>query len=838
MQVWSQGFAGLRLSLSPGWYPLATHIGGNERRRLLELLAAGVEDIDYIAEFDWPADAGVDHLDLRRTVVLVRVPASVERGDELLRQIRAKLGSVRLGLIQHATSDSWPDVAWLEREVKVPLLDWLHRQLHATTHPLARHGLANLPLDELATLTAEPIELLEMLDRIIAHRVRHGTGGLEDWRRSIAQVSVERFAARFEQIDPGQRAAALELVIVRHDQPIVARSELEGQAELLAEAGLAAVWGNDMMLGPLAQAVGKREMLPRLLRLVPTTAWSKASRKELAKAIPPFTNLPRANLVVPELAYSHWPAVIPEVPPVLFGDPPRSLGEGYDMISAAAQWDSRFLFAAYSRSAAAVPNWVESARTFLVELGDRRRFDLDLEHGHIARFDALDREFVRGSASGYLRWFALTFLLRFADSTRALDLLEDELERSREFVIGAQLTAACHALRGDLHARRGLYESAIESWTLADTTHQGVHGNWPARARSQLTFRRILAHQRLDQAYAAFALLAGLDVQAISLDESGAPQMCAELMRLQLRRYEQLGHDAGDFGEAVQPLLDQPRALQAGGELGIPIEGAQIASASVTIARAAVALEFGDWPRAIECVGEVDATLDTPEGRRALLLEATIDGTLGDLDKATSTFRALCERTTTTHDPLLLALAHRGLSSFPDASDLTPHRAALDRAIEIERELGLPDADLIEIERAGWALAGGRVSGEVFETALDRLSPIASESPALAAASMQAQLRVITLLLSSARANDEQPEATLVEGLVRLVADRVDGSALSPWFDLACEQLLALAEHQLDAGQPGPARTLLDAIDPLIAHAPRYRAQLERLAARCDRRPE
>lgn len=804
MRVWSQGFPGLVLSLAPAWYALPTHIEGRERRRLLELLAAGHEDIDHVAELEWPlAKPVIDRLELQRSLVLLSVPAGGETAEEVLVAVRAQLGRVRLGLVQHEQPDTWPELSWLEREVKSPLLDWLDPQLHDPGHPLARLGLAELPLHEIARVTPEPVELLELLDMLVDRRLRFGDGS-GDWSDSVAQVIAERFARRVARVPVADRAGALEMVVIHHDDPVVARDQLGGPAVALAHAGLAAIWGADVTLGPLAQAAGKREMLPRLLRLLPAAWWSPVSRAELTKALPVLAHVPRANLVAPEPAYSRLPAVMPE-PPEGVLDLDLELG------------DRKAHLLAWLGRPRQVSLFSFALHPVLLELDDALRFELDVEQGRIARFDALDRELDAGDpARAYLRWLALTYLLGRADTIEALELLERERERAHTSTLEPGLDAAFWALRGDLAARRGDYLLARSSWTEARSRLP-----YADRGADQLlSLRQSLVELRLELANEAASSFVSIDLEDVDYGDAtqralGFVQLSiiAHLVDLQVHWAQRLGSKPPGVPQSLDMLADSLRRF---------LDQSLWRAAELDLVRAAICLETSDWPGAIEVLERLDKDLDTPTGRRALLLDATVSAVLGDHESGASDLRALCKRCTRTHDPLVEALALRGLAAvIPaattaaglDQASVQQARQSLDRALEIERELGLPDAEILALERAGWAVLGGQ-PGSVFQAALDRVP--AAGAPALAAASMQVQLRVIFMLIAAARASRTLPDQTLIDGLVGLAPEGDEGRGFGPWFDLAVEHLLAIAADQLEAGRSDAVRTLLDRIRPLV----------------------
>lgn len=823
MRVWPSSFAGLRLTLSPGWYPLPAHIKGLERRRLLELIAAGVEDVAFIAELEWDAlDNLGPQLELHRTLALVRVPDGVAAGADVVRMLGAKLGSVRVGLVQRETAGDWPELAWQERQIKVPLLNWLREQLHAATHPLTRLDVRVLPVDELAQYTPEPVELLVMLEEVVAHRMRHVEGGVAaaGWRRSIEQVVIERFASRFRAVDEARAAEALELVIVHGDQSVVNVPDRLVGARALAAAGLASMRGSDMLIGPLARFAGRRDKLPRLLTLLPESAWSEVSRRELGRAMPPLFMLPRAVLMVPEPPYSRWPAFFPPVP-----EPLRVLTRSVPPFESGSFWCREIIehggLSGRQLDLFPEPEWIDSILTMLTEIGDEAHIAVDVERGRLHRFDTIDddwsgtenaRRWAYGAeVRAYVRWLGLTLLMGHVHGADAYRLIRGEIAQALNLGPSPMLRGSLLALLGDTHALLADYSAALETWEQAATLWPNTTDEDGGLGVYRVSMRRILGHIRLEQAGAA---VTGIESSTFSPRASDldfvVENICYDLLTLMKTWAARLGVEL--------PLRSRVHRRSS------PPEPA------LTITRAAVALELGDWPRALELTRTLDATLETPEGARALLLDATIRGALGDVDAAAGMIAVVREHAREHEDLLLRALSHRALASFSsDPSRQAEYHDAIEAASELEQKLGLPDTLLLDVERTGWELMAGNATGEQYEEAVHRLRAAASGAPSLAGASMQTQLRMIALLISSARAKGETPSTKLVDGLVALVSGGANARDISPWFDIACEQLLELVKARIDAGAHTDALSLIATTRRLVADDARYLAQLDHL---------
>lgn len=141
--------------------------------------------------------------------------------------------------------------AWLESELKVPLFRALQRSLRAPEAPFAGIACASLPLVELAGYTADPVELLALVERTLVHRLTHAATGTApvDWGRSVRVALAERITSKTASDD--------ELLLLRG-------ALLEGESvewrtsaaqQRLVDAGLASLASGALRPGPLGLAV-------------------------------------------------------------------------------------------------------------------------------------------------------------------------------------------------------------------------------------------------------------------------------------------------------------------------------------------------------------------------------------------------------------------------------------------------------------------------------------------------------------------------------------------------------------------------------------------------------
>ncbi len=687
MRAWPAKFRGLRLQLSSGWYSIPAHVPAQERARLLELLAAGVADIDDVVELDWHGiDAAAAELQLERALVFVRVPETIEPDGEALRRVRAALGSVRLGVLQYEARGAWADVAWQERGIKPAVLLWIKRWLRDSAHPFAKLGVGELPVDELAGLTAEPVELLLGVEWVMDQRLRHRGQGMAraDWRRSVLLFGAQRLGQRIWAIAEKLRGRALDFALANVERTQVSANNDREAALALAGVGLAWAEGNDLLLGPLVRLVGEPVVLRRLLELLPEGVWSEKGRREIAVVMEVLSPPPRAALIAPELPYASWSAIEPKF---------EIVGDVEDASAG-----------------------LEALKNMFEELSQPALIALDFARGRIHRFDAVDRDVPVAEYRAYVRAVGLRFLLHHAHDRDRLDVLAEEVERTLELVDpSTPLAAAIRALQGDVLALRGRYRDALECWQPGED----------ARARYCCGVRRTFAHLRLDQVDAAIATDREVaDVEAFTLfSKSHDEDFWARDMVTQLLRVS---------GEFDQPGTTPPNA---------PYLDVRPLKAT----RLAVAVELGDWPQAIHLANSLPPDPATPDGVRIELLRAWIQASLGDLDRAHASFDALRELTARRGDTLGEAFAQRGLAAIAWTRE-HPELAleALEAARDLERELELPDAELLELELLAWRVQLGQLPRADYDAKLAQLerSDPAAESPSFAHALRASQRRL------------------------------------------------------------------------------------------------
>lgn len=787
-------FDGLRLRLSSGWYSIPSYVSADERRRLCKVLAAGVAEIDHVVELDWDTleEAGAQ-LQLTRTLVFVRVPAEIEPEGDGLQRVRAALGSVRLGLLQHEAPGLWADVAWQEREIKGPLLTWFKRWLRDPAHPFAKLGIADLPVDEIAKLTAEPAELLIIVEKVIDHRLRYRRQGMapEDWIRSVMHVAAERLAGRLMQIPGGLLARALDVAASGAEDPLVPALEDYDAGIALAHVGLAWHGGNDLLLGPLVRLASKPVALRRLLELLPGSAWSVAGKLRVHRALRVFLPPPRAVLVAPEPAYSMLPVI--EWETIIKSWLVTSFGANHDL----TPWALGKLDAVLRRPTEhqldlpldwpeCPPRWraaFDDSLTMLAELYDDQLLELDLERGRIHRFDAMDRAWHSRrpnngrEARACFRWLGLTRLLDRIRNLHHLNVLVGELDVTYDLVDpSSSLAAALHGLKGDIFARQRRYRSALNAWTEAGRIATDT------AATERLERRRSRALMRLDDP-------PGLDVGPST---------------------------AGDeIVSVLSSLLDVLRSVLAGNPQPGRLQTWNRWLAKEwwfnddwTSTAVAAALECGDWVEAFKPF-KPGPIVEKPTSIGNELLQAWFHAALGDLDRAHSSCEALLAQATAYNDPLDQAFAHRGLAAVAYLRDQTePAIASLEAALALERDLELPDANLLELELTGWRVLAGHLP--ITEYSIKLAESERRDSPSYQLARLDSYLRFLASAHAVVAATEPADLIRALQPFIATLEECVPLREHSPWIEPAYQVAAGLADRLETSGMADDATKVRD----------------------------
>lgn len=621
MRAWPWPSSRLQLTLPSGWYPLPWIMPQPEVRRLLVLLREGLDDVEHAVELEWEGLQGVfGRLDLARSAVALRVPAQIEASE--IPGVQAKLGSVRVGLLLHEHAGDWVDVGWVQRLIKPPLLSALTQDLHAGRHPFAGLGLDALPLDELARLTDDPIELLELLDALLGHRLRYAAQGLarEDWLRSLDVAVGDRLAMRLRRIPERALPEAVELAIDAGEQALWSALEREIGGNALAQVGLAWREADDVLVAALARQAGRAPILRRLLAQLPARAWSGRSKAALRETQPLPLPVPRAIVVMPEPCYADVPVV--------------SLAWLCEQTG--LEWLSRELMIEYSQQTLFEDPLGKLARSTLAQLRDDALLELDFERGRIHRFDAIDRAAADDPGLRLLpvlvRWVGIRELSPRVYDHAHIAVLMIEIRHAFALVEhDTPLWPLLWALLGDLAALRQDYVQAEQFWRDAQMSDE---------ENVALTLRRVLVGLRLGTYSDPW--------WEVWYSDEWSPESVTAASHLV------------PVIKALMSDLDVPQGWRDAVDGLIRFSRPWEDTPLLRSCNAALAVERGDWPRAIDLLSRLDHESDTPAAARARLLWAWTRVVLGDLDLAARTFDELHALATRRGDHVLLGLSEQG----------------------------------------------------------------------------------------------------------------------------------------------------------------------------------
>lgn len=269
---------GLRVSLSSEPLLLYWHTTDAEVDVLLEIIRAGADDVGSTLVIDESALALLKDrsLPLARTVVAVLVQNPAVGLNEVM--VGAKALSARAALIRFPEPQQ-TGYGWLERDVKSSLYKAMGAWFASVEHPLAPLGVRAFPMMEAAGLTADPVELLALVEAALQHRLRYVDLGMSDvdYRRSLLLATGERLAARAKTIPKEVLPAAVEVLLWGGKGPLE-QARFEERAKALERAGLGKFLGGELRIGPLGRALSEVEVLGAFEVRLPERAWSSQAK--------------------------------------------------------------------------------------------------------------------------------------------------------------------------------------------------------------------------------------------------------------------------------------------------------------------------------------------------------------------------------------------------------------------------------------------------------------------------------------------------------------------------------------------------------------------------------
>jgi tetratricopeptide (TPR) repeat protein len=287
--------SGITVGLPPGQHLVPWYYTDREVDDLAWLLRGVLKEVRDELHFD---DATLRIATERKVrahdalvVAKIQDPeGGLEEASQRLRAIGARYALLRFPEPQDS------GYGWLEQHIKVPVISALRSSVRRPDHPLARLNIAALPVLEAATLTTDPLELLELLERTASHRTLHAGVGTdeEDYLRSLYLSAGNRLVERLSLLDDERLPQALE-VVLRGKVEIADKARLRAGVDGLQGVGLAHRVGLDVSLSPLARSVADLRTLGVLETGLPEAGWTEACRA-LAHAL-----RARHGAITPEL---------------------------------------------------------------------------------------------------------------------------------------------------------------------------------------------------------------------------------------------------------------------------------------------------------------------------------------------------------------------------------------------------------------------------------------------------------------------------------------------------------------------------------------------------------
>lgn len=167
------------------------------------------------------------------------------------------------------------DRAWLERQVKAAMLSMLHGCLRDEEHPLRVFGIELLDLDEVASHSADPLDILCIAAHAIEHRLSYAGQGTDpaSWRESVRHAwrgrQIERIRRLPSQVWP---------VVVNLLLGVPCEDALPGALPQLQNHWLADGKPSKPRLGALLRGEADALLLDLIEQHLGTEVWSQEAR--------------------------------------------------------------------------------------------------------------------------------------------------------------------------------------------------------------------------------------------------------------------------------------------------------------------------------------------------------------------------------------------------------------------------------------------------------------------------------------------------------------------------------------------------------------------------------
>jgi len=271
--------------LPPGTWALPWYADERHIAALMRLLVAGEARIREWMPLPWAALENTDiDASVRPGAALVLHAPAEQNPDEIVARAQALPWPYVFWCSSRPTIEG--EGAWLEREIKRILLSELHRSLLDPKHPLARFHVERLPLELVASMVGDPIDLLEIAQAAVLHRLEHANDGLrrEDYEYSTRWVAGRRLGDYLSRIAEEDRSRAM-VMIEQGGRGEEDRASFRRSALALQDVGLGLFVGEDLALGPLARSSTNAVVSAGVLSQLPLLRAARSSPPTMTTAI-------------------------------------------------------------------------------------------------------------------------------------------------------------------------------------------------------------------------------------------------------------------------------------------------------------------------------------------------------------------------------------------------------------------------------------------------------------------------------------------------------------------------------------------------------------------------
>lgn len=286
------------------FWPVPIHYDDREARRLADLVGSLWSVVHYQIELRWdmlPLQKAL--LSPEQTLALVFLPAGIspQQRDQRFDALQVR------GLLYLQPEPQHQGVGWMEKYFKGPLLRISRRHVESGDHPLAELGVADLPFGDASELSADGLEVLKLLEGVLAHRLCPANAGLSgsDPFVTLREVAASYLVERLLRLSSRERELALEALLA-----CAVGRRLALGATLLERIGLGRYLSGTLFLAPLSDQISDPIYFWALHRSLPADSWSRSARQAFERLRPPgpapFTSglLPSLQAEIPGMGYA------------------------------------------------------------------------------------------------------------------------------------------------------------------------------------------------------------------------------------------------------------------------------------------------------------------------------------------------------------------------------------------------------------------------------------------------------------------------------------------------------------------------------------------------------